>query len=174
MNLTIKGLKEKGYEVRLKLLAVHPLISLPGTHVRFEKMKAYEGSGRLVGKEAHDQRFLNIIPTLKSVQAAKLYDRLTIYKREYHLGTIEATDRLVAIVHNPGSPLDIYVDELNKEWSPDFRRYFTNQVNEVGDYMFARKASENEIDDFYHSMLFEYAIPRAQKTTQDQGNNIKF
>lgn len=75
MNETIRELKEKGYHVEIKLLAVHPKLSLLSTHIRYEEMKQKEETGRLVTKEAHDQRFAMIKPTLELVQSAALYDK---------------------------------------------------------------------------------------------------
>lgn len=81
MNKTIAELQQKGYRVEIKLLAVHPRLSLLGTHIRFEDMKAKEKGGRAVGKDTHNSQYNLVAPTLFAVQSESLYHKLQIYRR---------------------------------------------------------------------------------------------
>ncbi|MEO8948540.1 MAG: zeta toxin family protein, partial [Mucilaginibacter sp.] len=110
MNDTIKDLKTKGYRVGIKLLALHPKLSLLGTHLRFERGKSEEGTGRTVGKKVHDERFEKIIPTLTAVELAARYDKLELYGRD--------PEGVVLIVSNPPDAVKIYRWEIEKDW-PD-------------------------------------------------------
>jgi len=156
MNQTIAELQEKGYRIGIKLLAVHPLLSLLGTHIRFEEMKANEKAGRLVGKEAHDSRYNLVTPTLFSVQSESLYNRLQIYGR-----TVEAVERSYKeSVHllgtNPPNAVQLYQEEIDRRWTDNLVLYFDQRVQKVLDFMKIRNAPEREIKAFRAEMQTDY------------------
>jgi len=155
MNDTVRDLKNKDYQVQIKLLALHPKLSLLGTHARFEDMMHREGSSRLVGKAAHDQRFENIIPTLLAVQLEKNYDRLQIYGRE--------VPDLFLIGTNPADPVKLYKQEIAREWPDNVLQFFEKTETGIAAMKVARNAPEREVIDFLNEMAYSYGLTPSEK-----------
>jgi hypothetical protein len=162
MNETIKSLTDKGYRVEIKLATVHPVMSLLGTHIRFEYMKQKENSGRLVGKEAHDSRFFKIQPTLLSVESASLYNKLQLYGRNISGGEKLFLDGVYLLATNPKNTVQVFQEEIDRDWRPEEKRFFDQSVDEVLQLKERRNAPAKEIEDFMSEMKTEYP-------TQKQG-----
>lgn len=156
MNQTISDLRDKGYRVDIKLLAVHPKLSLLGTHFRFEHMKLEENAGRIVGKHAHDSRFHMIAPTLYLVQAENLYNKLQIYGRTVVQQGQSFTEGLQLLATNPKNAVQIFQKETDRKWSADLKAYFKKGVEGVLILKSARKAHAAEILTFRQEMAFKY------------------
>ena len=172
MNQTIADLKAKDYQVRIKLLAVNPLISLLGTYMRFEQMKNREGAGRLVGKEAHDQRFNKIPDTIKSVQSIGLYDDFKIYARNF-----DDRRQLNLMADNPQNALHFFLQEVNKEWSEELKAYFEREVQHVILLMRTRSAPAKEMAEFKNAIssgqTYQSDIQRQNETSKEQQTRRK-
>ena len=168
MNKTIDELRQKGYRVEIKLLAVPPSLSLLGTHLRFEEMKAQESSGRMVGKEVHDQKYQQVGPTLYSVQSAALYNKLQIYGRSVE--PIEGSHKLgvYLIATNPPNPLQLFQEEVDRKWSPDLKSTFDQGVQKVTQLMKARQASDTEIATFLKDIHAEYPTQKELQLQTEQ------
>jgi predicted ABC-type ATPase len=110
MNNTISELKQKGYRVEIKLLAVHPKLSFFGSQLRFEESKLRTGVGRLVPKSVHDSRFRLIRPTLVLVHKAGLYNSLQIYARNIVVNHGSLSDGIHLVANNPVNALKVYQD----------------------------------------------------------------
>jgi predicted ABC-type ATPase len=74
-------LKEKGYQVDARILAVNKHISRQGIVARYENQKSLTGSGRLVPFWLHDDAYKGVLATVKALEEAKAVDRITIYDR---------------------------------------------------------------------------------------------
>lgn len=157
MNDTIKDLKTKGYRVGIKLLALHPKLSLLGTHLRFERGKSEEGTGRTVGKKVHDERFEKIIPTLTAVELAARYDKLELYGRD--------PEGVVLIVSNPPDAVKIYRWEIEKDWPDAIAQNFYDTTISVAAMKIARNAPEQEVLGFLNEMKFSYGLTLQEKLT---------
>lgn len=171
MNQTIAELQEKGYRVGIKLLAVHPLLSLLGTHIRFEEMKANEKAGRLVGKEAHDARYNLVAPTLFLVQSESLYNRLQIYGRAVDAVEGSYQEGVHLLGTNPTSAVQLYQEEIDRKWTTNLKHYFDQRIQMVLDLMKMRDAAEKEIKAFRTEMRSKYPTQmqlQAQMTQQIQ------
>src|ERR1700712_3781558 len=156
MNKTIAELQQKGYRVEIKLLAIHPRLSLLGTHLRFEDMKSQEKGGRMVGKEVHDQKYEMVAPTLYTVQSAALYNKLQMYGRSVE--PVEGSFKLgvYLIATNPPNLLRLFQDEIDRKWSPELSASFNQGVQHAVHLMQARNAAEQEIKGFLKDMQSEY------------------
>lgn len=152
MNQTIVQLKDLGYRVELKLLAVHPKLSLLGTQVRYEYMMAAEGSGRQVSISAHEERFLNLPHTLGFVQKAGLYDELCIYGRNIASAQNSITEGIHLIAKNPPDPLKAFRNEIEKQWPEKMSVYFDQWLEKVIDLKTMRKSSEKEVKELVQSL----------------------
>jgi len=168
MNQTIAELQEKGYRVGIKLLAVHPLLSLLGTHIRFEEMKAKEKAGRLVGKEAHDARYNLVAPTLYSVQSESLCNKLQIYGRTVEASKRSYNDGVHLLGTNPPNAVQLYQEEIDRRWTDNLVLYFDQRVQKVLDFMKMRNASESEIKAFMAEMRSEYPTQKQLQVLIEQ------
>ena len=169
MNQTIAELRRKGYKVDIKLLATPPKLSLVGTYLRFEKMKAEDGSGRQVPKEIHDQKFSMIPPTLKSVQSEGLYNNLQIYNRNVLLDNNDLTSGVRVMANNPGNALQVYQREIERTWPEKLEIFFAEKVQQVSDLMQSRNALESEITIFREYMFRPYQLT-GQEIIREQDN----
>jgi hypothetical protein len=78
---TMKSLREAGYEIEARALAVTLRLSEQGILQRYESQKADRGSGRMTTPEAHKAACDGMLQTLARIEAGKLADRVTIYRR---------------------------------------------------------------------------------------------
>jgi len=168
MNKTIDELQQKGYRVEIKLLAVHPRLSLLGTHVRFEEMKAQENSGRMVGKDVHDQKYQMVAPTLYSVQSAALYNKIQIYGRSVE--PVEGSFKLgvYLVATNPPNPLQLFQEEIDRKWSADLTSSFEQGIQKVVQLMKARDAGDKAIATFLQDIQAEYPTQRELQLQTEQ------
>jgi len=78
---TMKSLREAGYEIDARALAVHWQLSEQGIIQRYEHQKADRGVGRMTTPEAHKAAYDGMLNTLERIEREKLADRVTIYRR---------------------------------------------------------------------------------------------
>ena len=78
---TMEGLREAGYEIDARALAVSSRMSEQGIMQRYEYQRADRGAGRMTTPEAHRAAFDGMLRTLERIEAGKLADRVTIYRR---------------------------------------------------------------------------------------------
>ncbi|WP_426667070.1 zeta toxin family protein [Mucilaginibacter sp. McL0603] len=168
MNKTIADLQQKGYRVEIKLIAVHPKISLLGTNVRFEEMKAKEKTGRMVIKEAHDDRYSKLVPTLITVQSASLYNKLQIYGRNATSHQKSDIDGIHLIATNPPDAVQVFQQVFDQPWPAKMMQYFEEKMQTVIRLKEARNAPAEEIAKFREEMSAEYLSPRQLQQLSDQ------
>jgi predicted ABC-type ATPase len=160
MNHTIQKLKNIGYRVELKVLAVHPKISLLSTRKRFEEMFAKEGTGRMVTKMDHDDRFGKLIPTLESVDSKKLYDKIEIYGRNNVIGIDGLMTGVRSLGVNPNNIVSVYLKEMHAKWTDDMLKFYQQDKENVIQMMQARNADNSFIQQFKDEMNMEYTLPK--------------
>lgn len=78
---TMTGLREAGYEIEARALAVNFRFSALGILQRYESQKADRGGGRMTTPAAHQAAYEGLPVTLARIEAEKLADRVTIYRR---------------------------------------------------------------------------------------------
>lgn len=171
MNETIAELQQKGYRVEIKLLAVHPKLSLLSTHVRFEDMKLKENSGRLVGKEAHDNRYYMLAPTLFVVQGAELYNKLQLYGRSITMDGNNYQQGVSLLGTNPPNGVQLLQEEIDRKWTPEMKAFFDDRVQYVIDLKIQRNAPQQEITAFRDEMKSEY--PTQLQLQKEMEQHIK-
>jgi len=169
MNETISELQQKGYRVEIKLLAVHPKLSLLSTHVRFEEMKLKENTGRLVGKEAHDNRYYMLAPTLFVVQGAELYNKLQLYGRSFTMDGNAYQQGVSLLGTNPSNGVQLLQEEIDRKWTGEVKAFFDDRVHHVIDLKTQRNAPQQEITAFRDEMKTEYPTQlQLQKEMEQQ------
>lgn len=81
---TIQKLKENGYKVIVKALAVPFLDSLTAIHERYEEQLQTKGWGRLVTIEHHDESYNGMPKTINEIEKQGAFDELDIYSKDFN------------------------------------------------------------------------------------------
>jgi predicted ABC-type ATPase len=169
INKMIQMLKENEYRVDLKLLAVHPKLSLLGTQVRYEKQKLEEASGRIINKQDHDERYNNLVPSVLMVQSAALYDKMQIYGRNVASDRSSEIEGIHLIDTNPPNAVQVFQEVFDQPWPKKMENFFEQEMAKVIRLKEARNAPAEEIATFRKEMKFKYPSPRdMQEIVQEQ------
>lgn len=72
-------LKDQGYEVEARVLAVNPETSMTRARLRFEEQVAERGTGRFVNKEQHDNAYTGMAESVRVLEREKLVDTVRVY-----------------------------------------------------------------------------------------------
>jgi len=169
INKMMQILKENEYRVDLKLLAVHPKLSLLGTQARYEKQKLDEASGRIISKEDHDERYSKLVPSLIQVQNAALYDKMQIYGRNVASDRSSEIEGIHLIEANPPNAVQVFQEVFDQPWPKKMENFFEREMEKVVLQKIARNAPAEEIVKFREEMKFEYTPPRKiQEIAQEQ------
>jgi len=78
---TMKDLREAGYQIDARALAVNFQLSEQGILMRYEGQKKDRGSGRMTTPEAHKAGYDGVPQTLERIEREMLADRVTLYRR---------------------------------------------------------------------------------------------
>jgi hypothetical protein len=79
--VTMTGLRDAGYEIDARALAVAFRLSEQGIYQRYENQKADKGEGRMTTPQAHQAAYDGLPITLAMIESEKLADRIAIYRR---------------------------------------------------------------------------------------------
>lgn len=78
---TMTSLRDAGYEIDARALAVNPKLSWQGVMQRYEKQKLDRGNGRMTAPDSHQAAYDGMPVTLERIEREKLADRVTLYRR---------------------------------------------------------------------------------------------
>lgn len=149
---TMYMLREKGYHLRVCLLAVQACKSRFGIYKRYEDQVALRGSGRWVGMEGHDRQYDEIPKTLALLESQKIIDRIQIYARPSSplapplLYDNQLRDK---VWDYPPEATKALWDGRNRPWTPDEQAAFSMAVQAVAEQMRQRGVNQADIDTFY-------------------------
>lgn len=137
-------LRDAGYEVEGRVMAVNELVSSLHIHKRYENQMQAQGVGRFSTKEQHDRAFSGLPASLELLERNKSLDRLTLFNRD---GATIYRNELVAgdkWLEAPAArqALDI---ERNREMTLDEKREFATGWGAVVKQMKERAAPADEI-----------------------------
>ena len=121
-------------------------------------MKLREHTGRLVGKQIHDDRFFKIFDSLNQVENANIYNQLAIYCRSENYNAPDTQSGLKLIPDNPKSPTRTFFNQIDKDWTADLQSAFVAQINDVEEMMVKRNASAKEKETSYSAIRTEYNL----------------
>ena len=140
---TLQRLKQQGYRVIVRVMAVHESISLLGTYERYEEQKQIFGYGRAVPEESHDAAYHGMLKTIERIEKEKLFDLLQVYNRDKHL--LYENRVLHNELTNPPQAVEAIIHEPEKEWTPEQVRQYIKAWNRVIEKMVLRRADPQEI-----------------------------
>lgn len=79
MRALATRLKENGYDVEARVMAVDPETSITRARLRFEEQVSVRGNGRFVNQEQHDNAYAGIPRSVNTLEREKLVDRIRVY-----------------------------------------------------------------------------------------------
>ncbi|MGV7193584.1 zeta toxin family protein [Xanthomonas axonopodis] len=78
---TLADFRSHGYETHAKALAVSPMVSWQGNHIRRESLALSGAPSRLATREAHDAGVRGSSATVAMIERERLADRVTVVSR---------------------------------------------------------------------------------------------
>ena len=78
--LTLAGkLREHGYTVEARVIAVNPEVSINRARLRFEEQVAARGVGRFVNQAQHDVAYKGLADSVSALESARAVDAIRVY-----------------------------------------------------------------------------------------------
>lgn len=139
----IKEMKEKGFSVTVRVLAVPKLESLISLHERYQKQIDIIGWGRLVSTPHHNQAYSGVPSTVDAIEKSGLCT-VEVYTRGKQLNKPE-------LVYSSKEPSAIYptariaLEEYRKIKETDVRKTAEDRLKELREQFVARGATEEEM-----------------------------
>lgn len=153
---TIERLKEKGFTVIVRGMAVSKPQSLLSLHERYKKEMKYKGWGRLVEISHHNQTFEGMPNTISAIEKSGLADIIEIYERG---SQDDFKPELIYAKHYRGLSDTEFID-LEYLSSPYFRNKSSNAMNAI---LAGRKEEERrvlpEIKSRLHFLMQSEGLP---------------
>ncbi len=123
---TMKKLKQLGYEITLRILAVNELISRAAIYSRY--IKKFKASGKNVArfseKKAHDEAYSGMLKTIEIIEKEKLCDKLEVFNRDGQL--------LFSSEPDPNrSCIPTIIEERSRKWSLEEYKEFIEWTNAI-------------------------------------------
>lgn len=78
---TMTSLRQAGYEIDARALAVNERLSWQGVLQRYEEQRNDRGSGRMTAPHSHRDAYEGIPVTLERIERERLADRVSLYRR---------------------------------------------------------------------------------------------
>jgi hypothetical protein len=78
---TMQSLRQAGYEIDARALAVNERMSWQGVMQRYEAQKQDRGAGRMTAPHSHRDAYNGMPETLERIERERLADRVTVYRR---------------------------------------------------------------------------------------------
>lgn len=123
---TMKKLKQLGYEIILRVVAVNELKSRAAIYSRYiEQFESTAGKiARFSEKRAHDEASSGMLKTIEIIEKEKLCDKIEVFNRDGQL--------LFSSEPNPNkSCIPTIIEERNKKWSLEEYKEFIEWTNKI-------------------------------------------
>jgi predicted ABC-type ATPase len=145
---TMKVLREAGYYIDARVIAVNRLISLQGIYKRYEQMVEDNGYGRFTTFEAHDAGYYGMPKIIEQVEQLKLADRVSVYNRcsntpiyENFLGKEDCS---VSSEVQTVEVQTVIENERSKAWSEEEKKCYIQGWDQVIQKMKKRNATQTD------------------------------
>lgn len=141
---TMSSLREAGYLIDARALAVNWRLSEQGILQRYEHQKADRGAGRMTTPEAHRAAYDGMLQTLERIESEKLADRLSLYRRG---GLVIYGNALKdgCWLHEPEARARLEAERA-RPMSPQERRDYAQGYENLYAMLVKRQASAEEIN----------------------------
>ena len=122
-------LKENGYEVEARVMAVNPETSMTRARLRFEEQVAERGTGRFVNREQHDAAYTGMVESVRTLEREKLADTVRLYdanQRPVYENKLERGEW-----QKSPEAAQALQQERSREWTHAERRDYVSALYEI-------------------------------------------
>ncbi|CAJ0902851.1 hypothetical protein R20233_04844 [Ralstonia sp. LMG 32965] len=122
-------LKDNGYEVEARVLAVNPETSMTRARLRFEEQVAERGTGRFVNKEQHDNAYVGMVESVRALERDKLTDSVRVYdanQRQIYENRQERGDW-----QKKAEAVRVLEQERTRPWTHAERRDYVSALEDI-------------------------------------------
>lgn len=122
-------LKDNGYEVEARVLAVNPETSMTRARLRFEEQVAERGTGRFVNKEQHDNAYAGMVESVRALERDKLVDSVRVYdanQRQIYENRQERGDW-----QKKAEAVQVLEQERTRAWTHSERRDYVSALEDI-------------------------------------------
>lgn len=122
-------LKDQGYEVEARVLAVDPETSVTRARLRFEEQVAERGTGRFVNKEQHDNAYTGMVESVRALERDKLTDTVRVYdanQRQIYENSQERGDW-----RKRAEAVQVLEQERGRAWTHAERRDYVSALDDI-------------------------------------------
>ena len=189
-------LKSQGYEVEVRVMAVHADVSIQGIYGRYEKSKdkydengkKKEGGptpGRWVPEAVHDDAYNGVVDSIRELDQAKIADKISVYGRDPRgedsdgkelppklLSTTEYSSRSNG---DQIKPDDTIVAERNRRRTPQEQEAYDREWNKICDQIDRRDPdlSEPENKRAHELARGRQMDPNADRKSSESGRSTE-
>lgn len=139
-------LKDHGYSVEARVMAVDAETSMTRSRLRFEEQVEARGTGRFVNREQHDNAYDGIPKSVEALERAKVVDSVKLYDSDHRV-VYENVQKSGAWNHPPAATTTIEQVRL-REWTHAERSDYVATLEKIHDLARAREGTRDNVT--YH------------------------
>lgn len=136
-------LREAGYHVELRVMAVNAEVSEQRIYTRYEEAKEAYGAGRFVPKTVHDEAYAGVAQSVAAAERTKAFDAVSIYDKnlvQIHENTLSAGEW---VKQPPGAEAAL-TGERDRARTPQDYRELADAYTELATLVAKRNARPDE------------------------------
>lgn len=136
-----RKLRNHGYRVEARVMAVNGLVSRLSIHERYERQVQANGFGRWSNRDKHDEAFAGVPLTVEKLEAERLVDRMTVFTRN---SDEPVYDNRVTAGEWERVPAgrELLDAERTRDWSTEERHRFGGKLDTIARRLDQRGATE--------------------------------
>lgn len=138
-------LKDAGYKVEARVMAVNAKTSFVRARLRFEEQVAERGTGRFVNEEQHDNAYIGIVKSVRALEYEKLVDAVRVYdanQRPIYENLQERGDWQKA-----PEAVQVLEQERARNWTHDERRDYVSALEKINALAGQRESYRDNVAD---------------------------
>jgi predicted ABC-type ATPase len=122
-------LKDKGYEVEARVMAVNPETSAIRARLRFEEQVAERGTGRFVNKEQHDNAYTGMVESVRALERDRLADSVRVYDANQRQIYEHSQER--GGLKGKAEAVQVLEQERGRAWTHAERRDYVSALDDI-------------------------------------------
>lgn len=122
-------LREAGYDVEARVMAVNPETSMTRARLRFEEQVAERGTGRFVNREQHDNAYSGMVESVRALERDKLADGVRLYDANQRMVYENRLER--GEWQKTAEAAQVLERERGRDWTHAERRDYVSALQEI-------------------------------------------
>jgi hypothetical protein len=153
---TVNYLKDEGYNVHLKIMAVNPIMSKLGMYQRYEGEMMDNGHGRWIGTEIHDDRVKHLPVSFKKILDKAILDDVEVYGRRFSGNNAERF-KVTLLTNDKEKAFGIFNKEVHRPFDSQEQEFYEHKIRQVYEQI---KNRGGDYENFVRDMNAEYLFNR--------------